>query len=190
MDMDGTPKEIWEQGAQLARDTIEMWLPYTDELVCWCVYDNHGGTHTRALKTALKWAYEGHSKVRVIDRGESYVYYRYGNTILGATHGDNLRTSRDLHIKMSEDCREWWSEAKYGIWFLGHDHKLEVEESGSVEVHRAPTVSGPNRWVAKKGFIENTPRLMAWKIDYELGLTGTFRATLDPTEGVGNGKRS
>ena len=77
--------------------------------------------------------------------------YRYGNNLIGTTHGDGAKQA-DLPLLMAQEFPIEWSKTKHRYVYTHHvHHKLSKDYAGvTVESLRSP--SATDSWHHRKGF--------------------------------------
>lgn len=115
------------------------------------------GNHDPEAHVALAFGlmgYFAHNPRVTVKWDKKFQYLRWGSTIIGTTHGDGLK-HESLPLIMAEDCREWWSEAKEGIWMVGHIHhkkRLAGEDLGRTRVESFCTLAGDDAFHHNAGY--------------------------------------
>jgi hypothetical protein len=105
--------------------------------------------------------------VNVNDGASPRKYYRFGNVLLGFTHGSEEKEG-SLPLIMASDIesKPMWSETKFHEWHVGHihrkrnvnystgDNKLKtLNEDLGVTVRYLSSLTGTEEWHHKKGFV-------------------------------------
>jgi hypothetical protein len=156
------------------QDVIGKWHEHFNqalELYIWCVeylrtiapvdaihsmsnHDYQSGFH---LAHTLK-AYFNKDKNVVVDaKPQHRKYYKYGNSLIGFSHGDGAKT-HDLPLIMASEQKQSWSETKHRYWYLHHVHHrmkykwLDAKDyhGCTVEFMRSP--SADDSWHNRKGY--------------------------------------
>ena len=78
-------------------------------------------------------------------------YFRYGNSLIGTTHGDGAKIS-DLPLLMATEAKEHWAESSHRYVYIHHlHHKIKNDHIGvTVESLRSP--SGTDSWHHRNGY--------------------------------------
>lgn len=86
-------------------------------------------------------------------------YYRYGDTLLGFTHSDEVRSKfQVLPNLMAQEEPKLWAETKHREWHLGHWHskakheRLPMQEVDGVIIRTLSSISGTDAWHYAKGY--------------------------------------
>ncbi len=119
-------------------------------------------------------------------------YYRFGNVLLGLTHGSEEKESA-LPMIMATDIpsKPLWSETKFHEWHLGHIHRKRnvnykvvdnkertLSEDLGVTIRYLSSLTGTEEWHHKKGFIGCTKAADAFVWNYEFGLVAHLNTNL------------
>lgn len=87
-------------------------------------------------------------------------YFKWGNTLIGTSHGDGAKM-QDLPLLMASEAKEKWAGTDYRYWLLGHiHHKKEVKWLSSEDfigcsVRYLRTISQSDRWHKDNGYTLN-----------------------------------
>ena len=116
---------------------------------------NEIGTHddhtAQVLTLALSMAYEDNKRVS-FDMGPGrFHYYRFGEVLIGVTHGDTTKPER-LGGIMATDRPKDWGETVRRYWYTGHIHTRNVFEMPGCEVESFRTLAASDAWTASMGY--------------------------------------
>lgn len=77
--------------------------------------------------------------------------YKYGNNLIGMTHGDGAKV-QDLPLLMAQEFPQWWAETKHRYIYTHHvHHKMSKDYVGvTVESLRSPSAS--DSWHHRNGY--------------------------------------
>ena len=167
-----SPAEILMTGCLLAREHIDLLRQVTDVEVVF-MPGNHDRMSAIALMMYLSAAYEGVEGIKVHRSPQVRHYMRYGNTLLGFTHGDGAKNLVEL---MSNERRKEWGECPHHVWFHGHLHHQKLTEKGGAMILQLPSLAGHDRYHYRQGYTTSKAGLAAHIIDEELGLIGSMFA--------------
>ena len=173
-DMAATPAQILRDGCMLAREHIELLAQVAPVEVIF-MRGNHDRHTSLSLMMYLSAVYENNPQVTVSTGLELRQYVKWGNNLLGFTHGDGVRSS-NLPALMATESREDWGDTEHHTWFHGHLHHMKQTEKDGCMVVQLPSLAGHDRWHYRKGFTLNRAGLSGHLIDYELGVIGTLFA--------------
>ena len=173
----GTPQfdtvqwqESFRIGVQLIVKTVNSLLEIApvDIIV---VQGNHDYQKSWYLGEIIEAYFTNNNNVTVNnDINEPRKYYKYGNTLLGFTHGDSNRPN-DLPLLMAVEKPIEFSQTTTREWHIGHLHKHMHDEYNGVGVKVLPSLCGQDEWHKKQGYISKR-RTQLYYYDYEEGLIG------------------
>jgi hypothetical protein len=112
---------------------------------------NHDFATMSALAIALGIFFEDCDRVIVDTTPDYYTYFRFGQTLIGITHGDTCKP-QDLPNIMSVDRKEDWGQTTYRYWLTGHVHHLSEKEYPGAIVDTFRTLASSDFWARKAGY--------------------------------------
>lgn len=185
----GTPQDMGISSAEMIVRTVRIMFRLIHRLVATAPVTlcQHAGNHDQALDiglyAALTEAFRDHPHVETAgDPAHPYSPYqrvRYGNTLVGLTHGDKKWKAADLAPIMVNRWPVDFTETKHHIWCLGHRHSLIVEDTKGVQVWSMPSITGSDEWHEGSWPHHSPPRLGSHLLDYEWGPVGVIYAHVD-----------
>lgn len=117
-------------------------------------------------------------------------YYRFGNVLLGLTHGSEEKES-SLPLLMATDIesKPMWSDTKFHEWHLGHQHRKknvkyelnrsrELNEDLGVTVRYLSSLTGTEEWHHKKGYVGCNKAADAFIWNDNLGLVAHLNSNI------------
>lgn len=134
------------------------------------------GNHDRAmgfvLLLYLSAYYRNTDDVTVIQEKTPRQYIAYGKNLIGFVHGDGVSKTRDLSGHMAREAAEDWSSCPFRTVYTGHLHheKTETDSAYGVTRRQLPSLSGPDRWHARAGYVGSPKSLPVYIHDKERGL--------------------
>tara|TARA_R100000995_G_scaffold58385_1_gene29277 strand:+ start:11359 stop:12807 length:1449 start_codon:yes stop_codon:yes gene_type:complete len=170
-DMAGTPAQILMEGCELAVEHIEM-LKSVAPVEIVFMMGNHDRFASLGLMMFLSATYENDSRVTVTKDPSLRQYIKWGDNLMGFTHGDFV-SGQNLPLIMGNEKRKEWGETENHIWFHGHKHHTHMIEKGNCFVIQLPSLAGHDRYHFRKGFISR-PGMFAHLIDREQGIVGSL----------------
>ena len=173
-DMAASPAQILVDGCKLAREHIDLLRQVTDIEVVF-MRGNHDRHTALALMLYLDAVYENCKDVTITVSPKLRQYVKWGNNLLGFTHGDGVR-GNDLPAIMATEERTAWGEHEHHVWFHGHLHHQRLLETSGVTIIQLPSLAGHDRYHYRKGFVLARAGISAHIIDKELGLVGNLFA--------------
>lgn len=81
-------------------------------------------------------------------------YFRYGNNLIGTTHGDGAKEA-DLPLLMAHETGIDWAECKHKYFYTHHIHHKKSKDYMGVTIESMRSLSGPDSWHAKHGYMHS-----------------------------------
>jgi hypothetical protein len=152
LDTDSRYAKIYRVGIRLIRYCIEYALAKHKKVHVINSIGNHDNISELILSVALSNIYEKESRVVIHDEPTNRHYYKYGNSLIGVTHGCDAKLS-DLPLIMATEEKESWGKTKYHYWYTGHLHKDKVSEFCDCKVEIFRTIAAKDAWSKSKGYL-------------------------------------
>jgi len=83
-------------------------------------------------------------------------YYKYGNNLIGTTHGDGAKT-KDLPILMATEAPSHWSQTEHRYIYTHHVHHKTSKDFPGVTVESLRSPSGADSWHHRNGY-QHSPK--------------------------------
>jgi len=80
--------------------------------------------------------------------------YKYGNNLIGTTHGDGAKV-QDLPLLLAQEFPNWWSETKHRYVYTHHLHHKVAKDYVGVTVESLRTPCGTDSWHHRNGYQHN-----------------------------------
>ena len=122
----------------------------------YCVPGNHDRESSQAVARFLAAWYRQTESVQVDTSPMTRKYHRFGDVLLGFTHGDS-EPVKHLPIIMADECPDF-ANTRIREWHIGHVHKskefetMTTDETRGIRVRHLPSLSGLDAWHARKGY--------------------------------------
>jgi hypothetical protein len=163
-DEDGRWQRTWRRGATLISWTIGVLRKKFPKVKVIVVYGNHDHQRSFYLGEYLQaWFHEDDS-VDIDNNPCSRKYFQWGNTGIGFTHGDRVKTADLAHLCTTE-ARQLWGNTKRFELHLGHLHQNIVKPLGGVIIRWLPALCTPDAWHAKSGYTMSEKAAMLFEYD-------------------------
>ena len=175
-DCDGTFIQIMVEGQQLMVEFIDILRQVADVEVL-LTAGNHDFKLSHVLLQYLGAYYRECEDVNVIKCHQFRQYFKYGNTLMGFTHGDSTKL-QDLPFLMARESADLWSQTEHRAFFTGHLHHEMVKDYKGVKVFQMPSLSGSDRWHHNNGYEGSTRSLHAYVIHPTSGIKATLMANV------------
>lgn len=180
----GTPQEsdlrwqkIYRRGREILTAAINMLKEIAPVHVI-AVPGNHEEQKLFYMADALEAIYENDENVTVDNEPTLRKYFKYGNNLIGFTHGKDVPKDRLIHI-MPQEKPQLWAETKYRHWHCGHKHKKETlttkqeEDISGIHIKHLRSIKGRDAYETKKGYSSlGGAEAMIW--DFEKGLKANY----------------
>ena len=154
LDVDGRYSKILDIGVKLIRYIIEYaHTKHKNITVINCI-GNHDMCGSLWLSASLHHIYENNKNIHIINNCSPRQYYRYGNTLIGMTHGMDC-SFKDLPIIMASEKSNDWGNTKFHYWYTGHIHQDKKSEFPGCIVESFKTIAGKDAWTNAKGFLSH-----------------------------------
>jgi predicted phosphodiesterase len=186
LDVDSRYFKILTTGVRLMMDVIEMALQKHEIVHVRNIPGNHDPHASIALTVALSSAYANNPRVIIDDDPSDFFFYRFGQTLIGATHGHKLKPDR-MAMAMAVMRREDWGLTRYHWFLFGHIHHESVKEIGDVRCESFQTLAAKDAYSAGAGYVSGQS-LTSITLHEEDGEIGRHRVNLPPPSArcVGN----
>jgi len=193
----GTPQDEdlrWQKtfdvGVKLLVDAINMLKQTGVPIDVVVIPGNHDFERSYYMGKYLEAWFSRDAGVNINNGASPRKYYRYGNTLLGLTHGNEEKES-SLPLIMATDVesKPMWSETKFHEWHLAHIHRKRtvvydinksrlLNEDLGVTIRYLSSLTGTEEWHHKKGFVGSTKAADGFLWNYEFGLIAHLNTNL------------
>jgi hypothetical protein len=185
-DVDGRWQKQFRVARQMLTDSIEQMAEIAPVDVV-RVPGNHDTENSFYLCEVLDAWFHNHKNVSVENVPGTRAYRRFGNTLIGFTHGHRIRHDRLVQV-MIEERPEDYGQARHREFHLGHFHKkrevqyVAGDTHGGMVVRVLPSLSGTDAWHHAEGWVKGPKAAKAFVYDYEDGPVEEY--TFHAPEGV------
>jgi hypothetical protein len=131
-DTEGNPFEMGRHACNAICEAIELCAKIADVDLIHCM-SNHDWCHGWWLSQTVAAKLTNHPNVHASEYNLSELhrkYYRFGNCLIGATHGDGAKEEK-LYGLMVSEARQHLSECKNTYFLLHHVHHKDRKTRGS-----------------------------------------------------------
>ena len=167
----GTPQDEdlrWQKtylvGVKLIVDAINILKQTGRDIDVMVIPGNHDFERSFYLGVAIEAWFRDDNHVKIYNSASPRKYYKFGDVLLGFTHGDSEKES-SLPMIMATEAKEDWGTTKFHEFHLGHIHRrrkktytfIDVEKTVDEElgmiIRYMPSLTGTEEWHHKKGYI-------------------------------------
>lgn len=175
----GTPQDTDSRVSKVYNMALDMLIEAVEALKSiapvevYSVEGNHDGIILFTLVKSLEMAFRNDPQVTFYDSPSPRKYSRYGNILLGWTHGD--MPQKNITEWMQSETAQDWGETMFHHVHAGHLHsihtiqKIEDEQSG-LFVEYLPALCASSAWENQQGFGRNPKMMISFVWDEEKGL--------------------
>ena len=185
----GTPQDEdlrWQKtfdvGVRLLVDAIDMLREAGVPVDVVVIPGNHDFERSYYMGSYLSAWYKSDPHVSINNHASPRKYYRYGNTLLGLTHGSEEKEA-SLPMLMATDIesKPYWTDTKFHEWHVGHFHRKKIvtydinksrllNEDLGITIRYLSSLTGTEEWHHKKGFVGSTKAEDAFIWNHEFGM--------------------
>jgi len=151
MDVDTRWGNVLHVGVRAMRACIELALAKHEQVHVINEIGNHDEQTAQVLTLALSMAYEQNPRVTFDTSPGRFHYYRFGNVLLGVTHGDTVKPERLGEI-MAADRQKEWGDTEFRYWYTGHIHTRKSYELRGCVVESFRSLAPKDAWTASMGY--------------------------------------
>jgi metallophosphoesterase superfamily enzyme len=151
LDVDGRWRHVYNVGARLAISLSRAIAEKHEAVEVAILPGNHDEDAAKTLAVALDIHFEGHERLSVYSSHSDHWFRRFGQCLLGATHGHRMKSDR-MAMMMATDRAADWGATKYRHLFYGHVHHESAKEVGPVRVESFSTPAAKDAYAASGGY--------------------------------------
>lgn len=133
---------------------IERFRGFAKKVKTIVVSGNHDYNTTWHIGDSLQCYFAKYPDVEVDNRPLTRKYHRYGNALIGYTHGDKGK-QKDLPLLMTVEAKELYALTKFHEWHTGHKHQKFVGEEHGIRVRILSSLCSPDAWHGENGYVGN-----------------------------------
>jgi hypothetical protein len=95
--------------------------------------------------------YENEPRVEIDTSPSTFFYHRFGNNLIGVTHGDRTKFA-DLPSIMAADRPKDWGDTEHRHFLCGHVHHTKQQEFRGCFVESFNTLAPNDAWHTQSGY--------------------------------------
>ncbi len=152
LDVDQRHSKIVEISFNVAKDVVEKALTKHEIVYIYSVKGNHSELVGLYLKKFLAAYFRNNPRV-VIDtsRNQAQQYHRHGKTLLGFSHGHELKPNRAPESIVS-DAKAIWSDVDYVYFHFGHIHTDKAYSTPLCKIESHANLIPRDNWAESMGY--------------------------------------
>lgn len=182
LDADTRFQKLVRTAIRVIRKVINMLLKKHQHVHVLMADANHDPASGAWMRELLASVYQDEPRITVDTSADTYYCYEHGATSLFFHHG-HKRGVADVDRVFAGKYRQVFGRTRYAYAHLGHLHSNEVKESQLMIVERHRTLSAPDAYAAKGGWISGRD---AKVITYSKLFGEVSRLTINPEMVYGN----
>jgi hypothetical protein len=153
LDVDGRYPLVLQTATSVLIWAIEKALRKHEQVIVRILPGNHDDQSAIAVSLALSMYYRESKRVAVDCDPSRYWWWRFGETFIGATHGD-MTKMQDLPLVMASARPVDWGASQHRYLWTGHiHHKSAIKEVGNVIVESFRSPAARDAWHAASGYV-------------------------------------
>lgn len=151
LDVDSRFPKILEVGIRAMRHAIIRTLERHQKVIVRMEPGNHDPHATWALNMAMSAYFEDDPRVEIVMSPSKFWFYRFGQVLIGSTHGDTVKQEALLGV-MATDAYVDWGLSRFRYWYTGHVHHQAVKELAGVTCESFRTLAAKDAYAASHGY--------------------------------------
>lgn len=151
LDVDTRWSKVLSVGIRTMRRIIDRALTKHQKVRVICEIGNHDHHTSIVLALCLASFYENNQRVEIDTSPDAYHWHRFGQNLIGVTHGDKTRYA-DLPNIMACDRKKDWGETSHRYWYTGHVHHDQTKEFAGCKVESFRTLAPRDAWHNASGY--------------------------------------
>lgn len=112
---------------------------------------NHNPNSAGMMAMILEAFYTNEPRVKIEDSPGVYYYRKFGNNLIGITHGDKVKLA-ELPSIMATDRPKEWGDTEHRFWWTGHIHHTKHQEYRGCFVESFNTLAASDAWHHASGY--------------------------------------
>lgn len=151
LDVDTRWAKVLSVGIRTMRRCIDRALEKHQTVRVICEIGNHDDHSAIMLAICLEQFYSNNPRVIVDTSPALFHWHRFGENLIGVTHGDKVKASA-LPGVMAYDRKTDWGETTYRFWYTGHVHHDSLKEYPGCIVETFRTLAPKDAWHHGQGY--------------------------------------
>lgn len=151
LDIDTRYSKVLAIGIRIMRRIIDRALMKHKRVRVITEIGNHDDNSALMLALCLAGYYEREPRVLIDTSPAKFHWHRYGNNLIGVTHGDTVK-AHALPGVMSVDRAKDWGETQHRVFYTGHVHHDSAKDYPGVTVETFRTLAPADAWHAAAGY--------------------------------------
>lgn len=151
LDVDTRWAKVLRVGARTMISSVKIALQRHQRVIVRNEIGNHDDHTSVALSLIMQAYFEQEPRVEIDVSPRLFWYFRFGDCLLGTTHGDKVKPT-DLPGIMASDKHEDWGQTKFRHWLTGHIHHKNFMEFPGCTWESLRTLAARDAYHAGHGY--------------------------------------
>lgn len=124
------------------------------------ILGNHDTQTLMHAQVVLSAYYRNDPNVRVDMKMTTRKYYKYGECLIGFTHGD--KEGKRMLSSMQVEAAEMWGKTKFREIHAGHLHSEQTSETNGAILRNISSITETDAWHHQKGYVGAQRKLQSF----------------------------
>jgi len=151
LDVDTRFVKVLGIGIETYRHAVIRALEKHQEVVVRFVSGNHDPQAIWALAFTIQAYFSDNPRVTVDLSPSKFWFYKFGQVLIGSTHGDTVKHEALLGVMACDRAKDW-GDTKHRYWYTGHVHHQSVKEFPGVICESFRTLAAKDAYAAGHGY--------------------------------------
>ena len=151
LDVDGRWPRVLTTATQIVLYAIDRALQKHRHVLVRILPGNHDEQSAIAVTLGVAMYHHNNSRVTVDDDAGPFWWWTWGQSLIGAAHGDKAKM-KDLPGLMPQANKEAWGKTTFRHIYSGHIHQQSGLEKNGVVVESLQAPCAPDAWHTKMGY--------------------------------------
>ncbi|MBA3588220.1 LysR family transcriptional regulator [Methylibium sp.] len=151
LDVDSRYVKVLGVGIEAFRHVILRALQKHERVIVRFVAGNHDPHSIWALAFTISAYFANEPRVEVDLSPSKFWFFRFGQVLIGSTHGDTVKHDALLGV-MAADRAQDWGQTSRRYWYTGHVHHQSVREYPGVVCESFRTLAAKDAYAAGHGY--------------------------------------
>jgi len=153
----GTPQEtdvMWYdaflKAMKLYMDILKKLIKIADVEYVHCM-SNHDYVNGWMLSQCVEAYFKNHGNITFDNSPKHRKYLRYGENLIGLSHGDGAK-AKDMPLLMANEAKHWWANTTHKYIYTHHVHHKTAKDYPGVTFESLRSPSAADSWHHIKGY--------------------------------------
>ena len=151
LDVDSRFQKVRRIARDVLKYCVQRLLEKHSRVEVFQVPGNHNPESAGWMAMVIEAYFDNNPRVIVETSPATSYYRRFGNVLMGMTHGDKVKMA-ELPSIMAYDRAADWGETEHRYWWTGHIHHTVHQEYRGCFVESFNTLAAGDAWHASSGY--------------------------------------